>query len=172
MSPKDADRILSDAGLRRGMSCVDVGCGDEELLFSMARQVGETGEVYAVERNRARLDYLAQRAHQLGTNNITPFHSHLIERIVNMESRRFDFALVAYSFERVEMKRPMLTEVARILKVGGRALVLERLKRMPWGRGVQEKELDMMLDTKVFRVDRREVGGGRILLLLTRLDTP
>src|SRR5215470_8751921 len=41
--------LLGRAGLRRGMRCLDVGCGAGDVTLEMARVVGDEGEVIGID---------------------------------------------------------------------------------------------------------------------------
>jgi ubiquinone/menaquinone biosynthesis C-methylase UbiE len=42
-------RVLRKAGLRKGMSCLDVGCGPGEVMRLMGKKVGTTGQVTGLD---------------------------------------------------------------------------------------------------------------------------
>ena len=45
--------LLRAAGLRAGMSCLDVGCGGGDVTLKMAALVGAEGNVVGVDRDQA-----------------------------------------------------------------------------------------------------------------------
>jgi ubiquinone/menaquinone biosynthesis C-methylase UbiE len=66
-NPED---ILQATGLEEGMTFVDVGCADGFFTFLAAKMVGETGQVYAVDIDKAAIDRLNARAKAEGFKNI------------------------------------------------------------------------------------------------------
>ena len=44
--------LLEAAGLRAGMSCLDVGCGGGDVTLKMAALVGAEGHVVGVDRDQ------------------------------------------------------------------------------------------------------------------------
>ena len=66
-NPED---ILQATGLEEGMTFVDVGCGDGFFTFLAAEMVGETGQVFAVDIDKAAIEKLKKKAKELGYNNI------------------------------------------------------------------------------------------------------
>jgi ubiquinone/menaquinone biosynthesis C-methylase UbiE len=62
--------ILKEAGLREGMTFVDVGCGDGFFSLLAARVVDETGMVYAVDTDAQAIQTLNRKATEQGIRNI------------------------------------------------------------------------------------------------------
>jgi 2-polyprenyl-3-methyl-5-hydroxy-6-metoxy-1,4-benzoquinol methylase len=48
--------LLMAAGLRAGMSCLDVGCGSGDVTLKMATLVGAEGSVVGVDRDQSNYD--------------------------------------------------------------------------------------------------------------------
>ncbi len=65
------EAILKEAGLRKDMTFVDVGCGDGFFSVLAAAVVGETGRVYAVDVDASAIDRLKQKAAARGFNNVS-----------------------------------------------------------------------------------------------------
>ena len=62
------------AGIQPGMRVLDAGCGGGDVTVLIARLVGPTGEVIAVDRSRAAIDATGSRVEQEGFRNV-----HLLE---------------------------------------------------------------------------------------------
>jgi len=58
--------LLGRAGLRRGMRCLDVGCGAGDVTFEMARVVGDEGEVIGIDADAAVLEAARREAERRG----------------------------------------------------------------------------------------------------------
>jgi SAM-dependent methyltransferase len=63
--------LWTDGGLASCESIVDLGCGPGFSSVDLARLVGPTREVHAVDKAAAYLSYLNERARRLGISNIT-----------------------------------------------------------------------------------------------------
>src|ERR671923_2215002 len=50
-------QTLLNAGLKKGMSCIDIGCGSGSVTRLMADMVGETGRVVGVDIDERYLQY-------------------------------------------------------------------------------------------------------------------
>jgi ubiquinone/menaquinone biosynthesis C-methylase UbiE len=55
------EQLLGAAGLRAGMSCLDVGCGSGDVTLKMAALVGAEGNVVGVDRDQAILRLAGRR---------------------------------------------------------------------------------------------------------------
>src|SRR5919107_3668172 len=56
--------LLEAAGLRAGMSCLDVGCGGGDVTLRMAALVGAEGHVVGVDRDQSILQLAQQEAEE------------------------------------------------------------------------------------------------------------
>jgi demethylmenaquinone methyltransferase/2-methoxy-6-polyprenyl-1,4-benzoquinol methylase len=110
------------AALRPGMKVLDIAGGTGDLARAFARRVGPEGEVWltdingsmlAIGRDRLLDDGLAQPVAQCDAEAL-PFPSH-----------RFDRVSVAFGLRNMTRKEAALREMLRVLKPGGKLLVLE-----------------------------------------------
>jgi ubiquinone/menaquinone biosynthesis C-methylase UbiE len=61
---------LHDAGLRSGLTFVDVGCGDGFFALPAAKIVGEAGRVHAFDEDPGAIDRLRRKARIEGIRNL------------------------------------------------------------------------------------------------------
>src|SRR5690348_2602352 len=71
--------MLSNLGLKRGMSVCDMGCGNGFYTLQMAKMVGETGHVYGVDIQPEMLKFLNERADAQKIVNISPILGTLVD---------------------------------------------------------------------------------------------
>ncbi|MBI5599489.1 MAG: class I SAM-dependent methyltransferase [Deltaproteobacteria bacterium] len=119
-----AQGLLEEAGLKKGMVFADIGCGPGFFVLPASRIVGESGIVYAVDTQEEMLAELKKRAF---SPNIVPVKSG--ENTIPVDDGKVDFALLAYVLHEAESKPLFLGEVKRILKDGGKVLVLDWEKK-------------------------------------------
>lgn len=67
-----ASLLLTNLSLRPGMTVCDMGCGNGFYSLPLAKQVGPTGRVIAVDIQPEMLVMLRARAEREGVENITP----------------------------------------------------------------------------------------------------
>jgi hypothetical protein len=65
-------------------------------------------------------------------------------------------------------KRGFMTEVRRLLKEGGRAIIVTRLKTFFRRSGVGKEELEKLLNTDGFRLVRRSLKRGQAVAVLVK----
>jgi ubiquinone/menaquinone biosynthesis C-methylase UbiE len=59
------------AGLSAGARCLDLGCGPGAVTLAMARRVGPSGAVLAVDRDPAAVELATQRMTSAGVSNVS-----------------------------------------------------------------------------------------------------
>jgi SAM-dependent methyltransferase len=65
------ERMLDEAGIGPGMRVIDIGCGPGAVSLVLARRVGDTGHVFAVDNNPGMLKAVQDRAREAGMSNIS-----------------------------------------------------------------------------------------------------
>lgn len=120
--------LLKEAGLKKGDVAADIGCGPGFFTVPAAKIVGESGRVYALDTEEK---MLAELGRQGVPENVTPIKSG--ENALPLEDSSIDFALMAYMFHETVDKAAFMREVKRVLRPGGRALILD------WKRQKEDK---------------------------------
>lgn len=64
------ENVLREIGISRGQTVLDFGCGSGSYTIPAAYVVGDKGKVYALDKDRKRLDELARRAQLWKLENI------------------------------------------------------------------------------------------------------
>jgi demethylmenaquinone methyltransferase/2-methoxy-6-polyprenyl-1,4-benzoquinol methylase len=110
------------AGLRPGERVLDVASGSGDLAGAFARRVGAAGEVWLTDINGAML--ARGRDRMLDQGHALPLVQCDAERLP-FPADYFDCASVAFGLRNMTHKDAALAEMRRVLKPGGRLLVLE-----------------------------------------------
>src|SRR5262245_5816483 len=66
------ERVIAALGLRRGRVVAEIGSGPGYFTLRLARAVGPSGRVYAVDPEPAMLEALRERLARSGLRNVTP----------------------------------------------------------------------------------------------------
>jgi len=107
---------------RPGERVLDVASGSGDLAVALAARVGSEGEVWATDVNRKMLARGRDRLLDAGV--LTPAVQCDAERLP-FPSGYFDGVTVGFGLRNMTRKDVALAEMARVLKPGGRIVVLE-----------------------------------------------
>ena len=115
-------------GIKLGDRLLVAGCGDPLLLARLAVKTGLTGRAYAVdadEQTVARAAEIALREGALVETSVSPLGT------LPLDAESFDVAVVRDVLGRaaVETRPAVLAEIRRVLRPGGRCLVIDSLPR-------------------------------------------
>jgi demethylmenaquinone methyltransferase/2-methoxy-6-polyprenyl-1,4-benzoquinol methylase len=115
---------LSQTGLRPGQAALDVAGGTGDLSAGMAGQVGESGLVVLSDINAAMLEVGRDRLLDRGLLRNVRFSLANAECLPFAEES-FDCVTIGFGLRNVTDKPAALASMRRVLKPGGRLLVLE-----------------------------------------------
>ena len=113
---------IARSGVREGSRVLDVAGGTGDLSLAFARKVGPRGQVWLTDINNAMLtcgrDRLCDKGHILPVTQCDAEHLPFPEDY-------FDCVTVAFGLRNMTHKDAALAEMYRVLRPGGRLLVLE-----------------------------------------------
>lgn len=117
-------RTIALAQVRPGEQALDVGCGTGTLAIEVARRVGRAGRVAGIDpgtKQIARARAKAARRHlpidfQIGVIEQLPFPDQTFDVV---------FSTLMMHHLPAPLKRQGLTEIARVLKPGGRLIIAD-----------------------------------------------
>jgi ubiquinone/menaquinone biosynthesis C-methylase UbiE len=112
--------LVRALGLRRGQVIAEVGSGPGYFTPRLARAVGPTGHVYAVDPEAAVLDVLRQRLKQAGVRNVTPVLSRDDDPM--LPAGRCDVALIVNAYHHMHGGAAFLRRLASLLPRGARVI--------------------------------------------------
>lgn len=123
----DAGAILTEIlGLQTGQIVADLGAGGGMFSIQAARLVGEQGQVYAVDIIRNTLSDIDSKARLSGLYNIKTVWSNLeIVGAAQIPEASLDAAMLVNVLFQSDKHKEMLTETNRLLKPGGKLLVVD-----------------------------------------------
>lgn len=113
-------KLLRSAGLEAGMHCLDLGCGGGDVSLEMAKWVGAGGSVVGLDMDGAKLELAREEAGE--------------QELANIEFRRadahswaevgaYDFVYCRFLLTHLKEPQPVLGQIWRALRPGGRALL-------------------------------------------------
>ncbi|MFO7858848.1 MAG: bifunctional demethylmenaquinone methyltransferase/2-methoxy-6-polyprenyl-1,4-benzoquinol methylase UbiE [Ectothiorhodospiraceae bacterium] len=117
-------QTVAAAQLRPGMRVLDLAAGTGDLAELMAPQVESRGQVVLADRSEAML--AEGRNRLLDAGWLAPLDYTLADaETLPFASNRFDRVTMGFGLRNVTDKTRALAEMKRVLRPGGRALVLE-----------------------------------------------
>src|SRR5688572_17353185 len=112
------------SGARSGQHILDIAGGTGDLASRLAEKVGSTGRVCLVDINAAMLNRGRERLIDRGVvGNV--FYTQANAERLPFADNTFDCVTMAFGLRNVTQKENALSEIFRVLKPGGRLLVLE-----------------------------------------------
>lgn len=110
-------QALLRAGLTAGMSALDAGSGTGVIAAEARKIVGPGGQVVALDPSLGMLSRAAKRGVRARVRGMA--------EALPLASKRFDFLSMGYALRHVSDLHATFREYRRVLKPGGRLLVLE-----------------------------------------------
>lgn len=171
-------RTIDLAHIQPGEKVLDVGCGTGTLAIEVQQRVGETGRVFGIDPGTQQIARARSKASR--RNLPAVFQIGVIEHL-DFPDRTFDVVLSTFMMHHLpdDLKRLGLSEVARVLKPGGRLVIVDfkrpEERENPPGRfgameiGFQDlpalvKEAGFsQVETEEMRLPRTEIGFIRAL---------
>jgi len=177
------ERLSATLALQPGERVVDLGCGPGLLALALARQVGSVGEIQCIDASKSMVALAARRLGQL------PWVQVRVGDVAALPyaDASFDVAVCTQVYEYVPDMGRALGELHRVLRAGGRAVIVDtdwescvwhssdpaRMRRMieTWDLHCPHPQLPRTLGKRLrdagFEVERVEV----IPLVNERYDT-
>lgn len=117
---------IAQFDLQSGSRVADLGAGSGVLAIAAARAVGDAGKVYAVEVQKGLLERIKTQAKEARVNNIEALWGD-IERPkgTHLKDHMVDAVIASNVLFQVEHKEGFVAEVKRILKPGGKLLLVD-----------------------------------------------
>jgi ubiquinone/menaquinone biosynthesis C-methylase UbiE len=168
----DPNDVLKQFGIYGAQDVADLGAGAGHFSFAAARRL-EGGRLYAVDLEREMLARLVSEANTLGHANIHPLWGDASKRGgVPLADQTLDRAIATNILYQVDDRSGFAEEVKRLLRPGGKVLVIEWRHDVPGGPHSSHKvSPEMVLSlfgrhgfTKESDVDAGEYHYGMILV--------
>ena len=109
--------------VKEGMTVMDMGCGMGYFSIGMARMVGSTGRVFAVDLQQKMLDVMERRVHRAGlADRILPHHCRGDD--IGIEEP-VDFILAFWMVHEVPDQNRFFKQLKSLLAAEGKILIAE-----------------------------------------------
>lgn len=157
------DHLVKELYLKPGERVADLGCGTGAYTIALAREVGDIGQVYAVDVHREQLHTLAGTLERQGLLNVETLWAD-IEKNIPIDAYSLDAVVLSNVLFQLGDIDKMLSLVAKILKPEGELLVVD-WSQSHGGIGphpshvVTEERAEELIKKHGFRIERRLPAG-------------
>ncbi len=139
--------LLKDkAGIKPGMTCVDLGSGTGTFTFPLLACAGAEGIVYAVDDSEEMLRRIQSKK---PPSNLILIHSDV--RRTGLDNGIADFCLLSSILHEVDRPAELLAEAFRLLRPGGRVLNLDWKAELDFPGPTQKRRLSPEKVEQLFR---------------------
>lgn len=119
-------KALQAVHLDEGTQVADFGAGSGFFTRAAAREVGPGGRVWAIDIQRDMLSHIKNLAIVEGLHNVEVIHGDVARlQGSQLPDKQVDFVIAANILFTIEDKSAFAAEVDRVLRFGGRALIID-----------------------------------------------
>ncbi len=111
--------------IKEGQTCLDYGCGLGDFTIPVAKIVGTSGKVYALDCFPRQLEMVAEQTRRRGLTNIETI---LSDCKTGLDNECIDTIWMCDVFHEVKNKRQVLEELHRVLKKEGILAIYDGMK--------------------------------------------
>ena len=162
----DPIKIVEQSGIQAGMEIADLGAGSGHYSLAIARALASTGKVYAIDIHKDILTRLKNNSVKEKLFNVEVIWGD-IDKLNGTKLRDFsvDMVFMCNILFQIENKEVVLSEVKRILKPGGKVVLIDWEDSFgglgPKPEAVVTKEVSRKLFEKGgFHLDREVTAGS------------
>lgn len=123
----DPELIFKELDLKPRDIFLDLGCGTGDYSIHAAEKVGKTGLIYSTDIQKELIDGLVKNAELRGLKNIRPIVNDIREQLP-FENKSVDVCLISTVLHSLNLEsagKILFSEVRRVLKPGGRLVIIE-----------------------------------------------
>ncbi len=121
--------VIKAMGLTGGEVVADLGAGSGYFTFRLARAVGKTGKVLAVDIQDEMLEMIRNRAAAMGITNVEAIKDTATDPRLPLAA--IDLVLMVDVYHELDYPYEVMTKVYEALKPGGRVVFVEYRKEDP-----------------------------------------
>ena len=132
----DPEKIFAELKLKQGDCFLDLGCGPGDYSIQASKIIGDSGLLYALDREKEAMDRIKEKMISEGCSNIRAIKSDITNPLP-IDDSCVDVCLMATVLHIFQVRKAGLTlfgEIHRVLKPGCRLAIIECKKEdQPFG---------------------------------------
>lgn len=161
-SPERIAAITAALGLRSGSIVADVGAGGGDYTVKLARVVGETGRIFAVDISDIALARLKTRIQAEGLGNVETVKGAVDNP--GLRAGSIDAALIVNAYHEMTEHRAMLRAIHASLKPNGRLVIIEPISAAARAGSREDQAGRHQIAPELVLRDLREAGFDIVAL--------
>jgi predicted methyltransferase len=122
------NEIVKASKFKPGMTVADIGAGTGLFTRLIAKEVGPTGKVYAVDIAKTFLEHIAKTAKDEGIKNIETVQCDQVS--CKLAENSVDAVFICDTYHHFEFPQRTLATIHKALKAGGQLILID-FKRIP-----------------------------------------
>lgn len=154
---------IAKLGVTDGMKVVDLGAGSGFYSIESAKRVGASGKIYAVDVQKNLLERLRSVALAQGLKNVEVVWGNA-EKIggTKLKDAIADRAIVSNILIQVAKQDDFVLEVKRLVKPGGKILVIEwnEASHIPQGTIIPAAKAQILFEKNGFKLEQSFTAGN------------
>jgi len=156
------DKILSQLSLKAGMTAADFGSGSGGWVLPLAKRL-EEGRVYAIDVLEEKISALRSKAQLQKLSNIETVVDDVETKIESLPDESCDLVLMTNLLFECEDKRGVMGEGKRVLRPGGRILIVDWIKDNPMTKEIEYVSFEEIKDIAKelgFKIEKEFSAGS------------
>jgi ubiquinone/menaquinone biosynthesis C-methylase UbiE len=167
------ETALDNIGILKGMTVADMGAGSGYFTVRLAKRVGDSGTVYAVDVQPAMLSLIRKRMHDQKLTNIKPILAS--ESDPGLPKNSLDLILMVDVYHELSQPQKVLRKLRSALKSDGRLVVMEYRKEDPHipiraDHKMSAEEVRLELEAEGYKLEKAVEDLPRQHILIFRKD--
>jgi len=168
---QDPELVFAELNLKEGNYFLDLGCGPGDYSIRASELIGDSGIVYALDRNHDAIVDLRDKVVSVGLKNIKAEVCD-ISGPLPVKDSSIDICLIStvlHSLNLADVEKNLFGEIRRVLKPDGRAAIIECKKEVqpfgpPMSMRISPEELERTITPHGFeRISLGDLGYNYLI---------
>ncbi len=117
------EQVVQSLGIRAGDHVADLGSGGGYFTFRLAKAIGPSGRVYAIDVDAGLNDYVAARAREDGLDNVAVILAKYDDPL--LPEGGVDLLFTSNTYHHIEHRAAYFSNARKYLRPGGRVAIVE-----------------------------------------------